>query len=371
MTTAKILVVGNYLDDQQQSMIRFAELLVRIYENHSLVCLAHPPAIVNRIPWLPRLVRKYLAYVDKLILFPVWLLFNARDFDLVHIADHGNAYYSYCFPRRLSCVTCHDLLAVRAAFGDPDIACQLSPVGLWLQLIIMAGLRRAGAVVFVSHASFADFKRLIGELPRQRYAVIPNSLNAPFKPISSSYRLTNFEQSLLPAHPYLLMVGSSHPRKNRLLALQLLEKLGESSLYSLVFAGDQLTRAEHAFQSYHLLGSRLLSIPGPSHALLNQLYCEAHALLFPSFSEGFGWPLVEAQACCCPVIASPTTSIPEVAGEGALYADPSDVDTFAKHVLALENPVERTKLINKGVTNSKRFNFQEVSESYRCFALIS
>ena len=71
------------------------------------------------------------------------------------------------------------------------------------------------------------------------------------------------------------------------------------------------------------------------------------------------------------MIASPTTSIPEVAGEGALYADPLDVDTFAKHVLALENPVDRTKLISKGLTNSKRFNFQDVSEAYRCFALIS
>ena len=111
------------------------------------------------------------------------------------------------------------------------------------------------------------------------------------------------------------MVGSSHPRKNRTLALQLLEHLGPSSPYMVVFAGAPLTVAHQTFRACHPLGDRLISIEEPSHALLNRLYCHAHALLFPSFSEGFGWPLVEAQTCHCPVIASPTTSIPEVAGD--------------------------------------------------------
>jgi glycosyltransferase involved in cell wall biosynthesis len=105
--------------------------------------------------------------------------------------------------------------------------------------------------------------------------------------------------------------------------------------------------------------------------LLNHLYCSAHALLFPSYSEGFGWPLLEAQTCCCPVIASPTTSIPEVAGDGALYADPTDVQSFATHVLALEDAAERNRLIALGQDNTRRYDPVVVRDAYRLFAFHS
>ena len=136
----------------------------------------------------------------------------------------------------------------------------------------------------------------------------------------------------------------------------------------MVFAGAPFTSSEQAFHNNHPLGSRLLSIPRPTHALLNRLYCQAHALLFPSFSEGFGWPLVEAQTCCCPVIASTTTSIPEVAGDGALYAEPTDVASFASHVRALEDPTERARLIALGLNNTRRYDADVVAEAYRRFA---
>jgi glycosyltransferase involved in cell wall biosynthesis len=112
-----------------------------------------------------------------------------------------------------------------------------------------------------------------------------------------------------------------------------------------------------------------MSITHPSHALLNRLYCQAHALLFPSFAEGFGWPLVEAQTCRCPVIASGTTSIPEVAGDGALYANPTDVDTFAAHVRTLEDPAARANMIHRGLANLHRYDLEVVADAYRLFAI--
>jgi len=364
----RVLVVGNYLADQQQSMLRFADLLLSIYGNSSQVVLESPPGIVARLPVLPAIVRKYLSYIDKLLLFPLWLTIRTGSFDLVHIADHSNAYYSFCCPRRKSLVTCHDLLAIRGAFGDPSAACDASPVGIWLQRLIMAGLRRSGAVAFVSNATFHDFQQIIGAPPGQRHAVIPNPLNAPFISKHQAHPLSQALEDQLPQEPYLLMVGHAHPRKNRAIALKLLELLGETSPYRMVFAGAALTPTELAFHHGHPLGSMLLSIPRPSHALLNHLYCHAHALLFPSFSEGFGWPLVEAQTCSCPVIASTTTSIPEVAGDGALYADPTDVSTFAEHVRTLEDPIERARLIQLGLTNTLRYDKEVLADAYRRFA---
>jgi glycosyltransferase involved in cell wall biosynthesis len=364
----RVLVLGNYAADDQQSMIRFAQLLVSIYQSHAQVRLIQPPVLTARLPGLPHLARKYIAYIDKLLLFPLWLTLLGRSFDLVHVADHSNAFYAFFVPRWKSLVTCHDLLAVRGAMGDRSTACEASPIGIWLQRLILAGLGRAGAVAFDSQASYQDFKTLLGNPPRQRHAVIPIPLNAPFSADTDGFPLTSADQCLLPHKPFLLMVGSAHPRKNRLLALRLIEQLGPESPYRIVFAGAPFTEDEQNFRDTHPLGERLLSIEGPSHALLNHLYCGAHALLFPSFAEGFGWPLVEAQTCRCPVIASATTSIPEVAGDGALYAKPTDVAAFAAHVHSLEHSEERARMIELGINNINRYDPNVVGETYRRFA---
>lgn len=370
MPFKRVLIIGNYAADRQQSMVRFASLLISIYAPQAHASLLSPPVLITRLPFLPPIVRKYLAYIDKLILFPLWLALYARvrPFDLYHIADHSNAFYSYCLPARRCVITCHDLLAVRAAMGDETTACSTSAIGLWLQRLIMAGLRRPTAIAFVSHATYDDYRSLIGEPRHQRHAVIPIPLNASFTADASALPLSSSEQALLPRVPFLLMVGSALPRKNRALALQLLERLGPTSPLHLVFAGEALTPAERLFRDTHPLGDRLISITSPGHALLNRLYCEAHALLFPSFAEGFGWPLLEAQSCGCPVIASTTTSIPEVAGVAALYADPEDVAAFAHHVDALFASAERDRLIQLGFANLHRFAPEVVSTAYRRFA---
>ena len=368
--TYSVLVVGNYPADQQQSMFRVAQLLARSYKlKGHRVKLVQPPVWVSRLPGLPAVARKYLAYVDKLLLFPLWLLLRARSFDLVHIADHSNAFYSFSVNPRRCIVICHDLLAMRGAMGDASAACEASSFGLWLQRLIMAGLRRPAGVSFVSQATFDDFQRLIGRPPRQRHAVIHNPLNASFKPDPDPFALPRAEQAQLPPKPFLLMVGSALPRKNRTLSLRVLELLDSPSPYLMVFAGEALTPDERSFADTHPLGDRLVSIVAPSHALLNVLYGQAHALLFPSFSEGFGWPLIEAQACGCPVIASTTTSIPEVAGAGALYGEPNDAAAFASHVKDLEQPALRAQMIERGYVNTRRFRPETFADDITQFAL--
>lgn len=362
-----LLVVGNYPADRQQSMSRFARLLVNFYKPYAEVDLACPSVLIAGLPGLPAMARKYLAYIDKLLLFPLWLALHSKSYDIVHIADHSNAFYAFCCSPQRCIVTCHDLLAVRGAMGDSAVACQPSLIGIWLQRLIVTGLRRPGALVFVSQASFNDFRRLVGAPPCQRHAVIPNPLNAPFTSDLDSLDLSVEEQHMLPSAPYLLMVGSAHPRKNRLLALRLLLEMGSESPYTVVFAGAPLASADRAFIAKYQLTSRVQAVTSPSHTLLNHLYCRAHALLFPSVAEGFGWPLLEAQACGCPVIASATTSIPEVAGDAAFYAEPHDVPTFASHVRSLEDPALRARLICLGELNLRRFDVEAISCAYTSF----
>lgn len=363
------MVIGNYPADHQQSMQRVADLLCQVYRSKGFrVRLVNPPVLCARFHFLPAIVRKYLGYIDKLFVFPLWLVAASRAYDLVHIADHSNSFYSFCIKPARCILICHDLLAMRGAMGDPRAFCEASTLGIWLQRLIKAGLRRPAAVSFISQATCDDFQKLIGLPPGQRQAVTHLPLNAPFRSEAASNTLHIPDRLLLPPLPFLLMVGSALPRKNRALALSLLEHLAVSSSYHLVFAGESLTDAEQLFKDSHPLGNLLISIVAPSHQLLNVLYCQAHALLFPSFSEGFGWPVIEAQACGCPVIASTTTSIPEVAGEGALYANPTDVSTYLAHIRALEDPKRRAWLVQRGFSNCQRFTPERFAEAITTFA---
>jgi glycosyltransferase involved in cell wall biosynthesis len=368
MASRRILIIGNYLADNQQSMFRFAHLLVSFYQPFAETALISPPVIIGSLGFAPPGVRKYLAYVDKLLIFPIWLCLIARRYDLVHIADHGNAYYSFCCPSSQSLITCHDLLAVRTVLGDVSTACTASPIGFLLQRLILAGLRRAGSLVFVSQATFRDFQRIIKCSPSRRYTVIHNSFNASFTSDISCLELAVDEKSSIPPSPFLLMVGSSHPRKNRRMALLLLLELGPQSPYRIVFAGAPCSPDDLLFIAHHDLSNKVTVIHQPSHSLLNALYCLSHALLFPSYAEGFGWPLIEAQSSGCPVIASTTTSIPEVAGDAALYADPDDISAFAHHVRSLEDQVVRQSFIDKGFLNITKYDPGLIAQAYARFA---
>jgi glycosyltransferase involved in cell wall biosynthesis len=96
---------------------------------------------------------------------------------------------------------------------------------------------------------------------------------------------------------------------------------------------------------------------------LRWFYEHSQALVFPSFYEGFGMPVLEAQTLGCPVIASRAASIPQVAGDGALYFDPCDPTEMLRQVEALESdPAVRARLVEQGRVNAGRFDWQKSAD---------
>ena len=92
------------------------------------------------------------------------------------------------------------------------------------------------------------------------------------------------------------------------------------------------------------------------------LYKGAMALVFPSLYEGFGLPVLEAQSLGIPVLTSNTSSLPEIAGEGAIYVDPYSIEDIAKGMKRLTVDKElRTKLIQAGFENVKRFSWAKAA----------
>ena len=133
----RVLLIGNYEHDRQESMQRFADLLVRELPLRGLeVRLVKPAAHLGRFKPAAGGVGKWLGYVDKFALFPLALPTHLEWCDVVHVCDHSNAMYCHRTRSRPTVVTCHDFLAVRGALGE-DTDCPAGFAGRHLQRWIL------------------------------------------------------------------------------------------------------------------------------------------------------------------------------------------------------------------------------------------
>jgi glycosyltransferase involved in cell wall biosynthesis len=362
----RVLLVGNYERDAQQSMARYAAWLVRVLRSRGHeVTVARPQAFFSRLAEHPGL-RKYLGYLDKFLLFPPRLRGLSRDYDLVHILDHSNSMYLRSVRARPNLITCHDVLAIRAARGEFP-ATRTGWTGRLLQRWILAGLRRAGHVVCVSAKTADDLKTLIGTTGAEM-SVIANSLNWKYRPgvafpIELATRL-----SLDPGDPYLLHVGGNQWYKNRAGVVRIFARqaaTGEFATAKLIMAGKPFTDELHAAVREERLEERVIELTDASNEELQALYSNAVALLFPSLEEGFGWPILEAQACGCPVITTNRPPMSEVAGEGAILIDPLNLDEATAAIIAgLRDP---KALRAAGFRNATRFDEATIADQYCAF----
>lgn len=362
----KVLLIGNYGPDRQQSMQRYAQLVYDgLREAEHEVTLAVPRAVFNSASRGASGVWKWVGYVDKLVVAPRELARAASNADVVHVCDHSNAVYVPRNSPRPYVVTCHDLLAVRGALGE-DTDCPASFTGRQLQKEILSGLRRAQAVACVSGATLKDAQRLLGKFPGQLH-VVPNGLNYPYRPLEAAEierRLAHVVE--LRNHvPYVLQVGSSLRRKNRECTLRALADIASSWPGKIVFAGQPLGEELGGLASRLGIADRVVEVIGASNAVLEALYGGALAMIFPSRFEGFGWPIIEAQACGCPVICSDREPFPEIAGGAAIHCDADDHAAFGRAILELTgNAQRRQDLVSLGLRNAARFDRSAMIEQF-------
>jgi len=109
---------------------------------------------------------------------------------------------------------------------------------------------------------------------------------------------------------------------------------------------------------------RVVEVEEPDNELLEALYSSALVLLYPSRFEGFGWPIIEAQACGCPVICSDREPMSEVGGAAALTANVEDEAAMAGALLRMTDPAERALWSEESLRNAERFRTDEMIERY-------
>jgi glycosyltransferase involved in cell wall biosynthesis len=357
----KILLVANYKPDRQRSMARYTGLLAEQLRKRGVaVEVIHPPPIATRIVSAESRFFRWLAYLDKFIFFPPMLWLRAGSADVVHICDHSNSFYLRWTGKSPALITAHDALAIRSALGHfPQNPTRSS--GVKLQRWILGNLARAKAILCVSQKTKADFEAL---LPADvSLIVIPNPLSGEFHP-STPEEITAARAAcgLQEQDEYLLHVGKNNWYKNRAGVLRIFAELKNLSRFrrmKLLLAGDRLPPA--LLETAQETGD-VLECVAPTDAQLRALYSGALALLFPSLEEGFGWPILEAQGCGCPVITSDRPPMNEITGGAAILIDPENAEAAAATIAARIH--QTNELRTGGLANVRSYSVEIAMDRY-------
>jgi glycosyltransferase involved in cell wall biosynthesis len=221
-------------------------------------------------------------------------------------------------------------------------------------------------IVTVSEFSKADIVKTFG-LDPNIVDVAYNGCNECFRETSPEVKCS-VQKRFSSGIPYFIYIGSLNPRKNILGLLDAYEQFRKNSIktYKLLFAGEPMwgNSAVNSKLDKMKYSSDVIFTGRISTEILQLLLSSAEALVMPSFYEGFGIPVVEAMYSEVPVICSNATSLPEVAGDAALFIDPYKTDTIEKAMHEITaNKKLREELIGKGRIQRARFNWDRTAET--------
>jgi glycosyltransferase involved in cell wall biosynthesis len=293
----------------------------------------------------------------------------------VHLArmaarDRLDLFHAPCLtaPLRLACplvVTIHDMI-----WHTPPAAQALGLkrmlMARYYQTVPRLAAQRAAAVITISQAAKQRIVAELGLKPEQ-VTVTYAAAGPDFGHIKDEQRLSQVRQRFALENGYILAIGSADPRKNMATLIAAYSRLPQAlqARHPLVIVWTHSLLSE---QMAHLvdslgLGNCIRFVQSVSNEELCSLYNMAALFVFPSREEGFGLPLLEAMACGTPVIAADNSSIPEVAGDAAVFVDAEDAPAMTSVITAiLTDTARRRGLIERGYQRAAGFSWARCAE---------
>lgn len=239
-----------------------------------------------------------------------------------------------------------------------------------LRFFTRHAVRNATGLIAVSQYTKEDVVRTYGRRAEDITVVHHGVDHASFQPPASSLRSTDEDvrrRCRIPGR-YVLYVGSLQPRKNVAGLVTAFEQL---STFHFPFSLHLVLVAGGAWKEEPIL-QRIARSPARGRmqlarhvpqADLPAIYRGAEVFVLPSFSEGFGMPVLEAMACGTPVVCSSTSSLPEVAGAAALFADPKDPRAIAAAIArVLGDDRLRADLRARGLARARQFSWDHCAD---------
>ena len=291
-----------------------------------------------------------------------------RQNGVLHLPNHHLGRYGL-FLNLPYIITVHDLIRYFDLKGQGTYIQRPNLRDRFYLSLDYQGIKKATRIISVSQTTKRDLVQHLG-IPEERISVVYEGVDhRVFQP--SSRRLVDY--------PYILYVGSEHPRKNLeglLRAFSRLKKLNRFRDLKLVKVG-KAGRPAHLFRRRTLEVIHELDIAADvvftdyvAEDDLPGYYSGAQCFVLPSLYEGFGLPPVEAMACGCPVIVSNRGALPEITGEASIKVNPDDVDAMARALWqVLTDEGLRRELRIKGLERARQFSWEraarETLEVYR------
>jgi len=222
---------------------------------------------------------------------------------------------------------------------------------IFYNLIIKRGCKKASYIFTVSEFS----KRRIVDwsgVPSEKVINVGNGVSSSFHPDGERYDVP---------YDYLLCVSNRKLHKNEEGTLKAFKAANIDSSIKLVFTGKEDEHVRTIIKNLKL-EDRVIFTGFIPETDLPKLYRTAKALLFVSFYEGFGLPIVEAQASGIPVITANNTSLAEIAGDAAVLVDAADIDSIAKAITDVcHSETLKNDLVKKGFENKARYSWEDTA----------
>lgn len=227
--------------------------------------------------------------------------------------------------------------------------------------------RKAIGIATVSKFSARDIVESY-KIDPSKIEVVYNGIDDSFKPLPI-IEITRIRNTWSKGLPYFLFVGTLHERKNisnMLKAFDLFRKTSKEK-YLFILAGRKMWWAKEMEEVYRSLQFRedVVFTGRLSDTELRSIYPAASALLYVPFFEGFGIPLLEAMSCEIPIITARSSSLPEIAGDAAIYTRPEDpVEISEKMMMIATDAALRNYLIANGRLRKQDFSWIKTSEKF-------
>ena len=365
---------------RSQSMPRFARMIGEAMRQRGHEVAYWAPGNQCQAKFKGTRLEKWAGYVDQYLIFPqvVKQRLKRTDPDTLFVfCDQALGPWVPLVSDRPHVVHAHDLLALRSALGLVPQN-RTSWTGRLYQRYIRHGFRQAKHFISVSKRTEAELIQF-GGVQSKTSKVVYNGLNHPYQRISSQRAMSLLKEvGMQPdERGMILHVGGDQWYKNSAgvihLYAQYVATCDDPLPLWMISPKPSRLDVKHALSCVPTHGS-VKFYQGIDNETLQAAYSVAQAFLFPSLAEGFGWPIVEAQACGCLVITTNDAPMNEIGGDDALYLPVlkanEDIQQWAVagakvlHVALSSNSADESLRIKRRMDWALRFTQDSAIEGY-------
>lgn len=223
------------------------------------------------------------------------------------------------------------------------------------------GILHACRYIAISHSTANDLVKFYPSISKESITVAYNGISNNFFPANSE-EILDFKTKYSIRKAYFLLVGSRSSLdgyKNAILFFKAFNQFPQRDEFAIICVGGETTLEAKLAELVENNQIHLLKLDDTE---LRSAYSGAISLVYPSLYEGFGLPIAEAMACGCPVITCRNSSIPEVAGEAAIYVHEYKIEEMVNALRKVQIPEIRQELIKQGLEQVKQFSWIEMAE---------